>query len=144
VDGRIARSGRGVPPGGELYEFIFRGVPVEETISRRGLLGLYGADPGDGVDVEQVAGRANAGEPSARGAFHELGLALGEFLAPWLQAFEASCLVVGGSIARSWTLLEAGLRGSLDGRWHGVATAAQHLDDAPLLGAARYVVSERR
>jgi glucokinase len=143
VDGRIATAGRGVPPGGELWELTFRGAPVEETVSRRGLLSLYGADPADGLDVEQVAARADAGERSARGAFRELGLALGEFLAPWLQPFDASCLVVGGSIGRSWALVEGGLRDSLDGRWHGVVTAARHLDDAPLLGAARSLVSDR-
>jgi glucokinase len=141
-NGRVLRAGRGVPPGGALYELPFRGAPVEETISRRGLLGLYGSGAA-ALDVEQVAARARAGEPAACSAFHELGQALGEFLAPWLQAFEPSCLVVGGSIARSWALFEAGLRGSLAGRWPGAMTAAQHLDDAPLLGAARYVVSER-
>jgi glucokinase len=143
ADGRIMRAGRGVPPGGALYELSFRGAPVEETVSRYGLLGLYGADPRDSLDVDQVAARARAGEPSARHAFRELGLALGEFLAPWLQAFEATCLVVGGSIARSLTLFEAGLRDSLEGYWHGCVTVAQHLEDAPLLGAACYVVSER-
>ena len=140
ADGRVMRDGRGVPPGGALYELTFRGAPVEETIARRGLLGLYGAAVAE-LDVEQVAARASAGEPSARSAFREFGQALGEFLGPWLRAFEPTCLVVGGSIARSWALFEAALRASLDSQWHGVVTAAQHLDDAPLLGAARHVVS---
>jgi glucokinase len=142
ADGRILRAGRGVPPGGSLYELTFRGAPVEETISRRGLLGFYGAAVG-GLDVEQVAARANAGEAAARSAFRELGRALGEFLGPWLQAFEPTCLVVGGSIARSWALFEAELRGSLDGQWQGAVAPAQELDDAPLLGAAHHVLSER-
>jgi predicted NBD/HSP70 family sugar kinase len=140
ADGRVMRAGRGVPPGGALYELTFRGAPVEETISRRGLLRLYGAAVAE-LDVEQVAARARGGEALARSAFREFGQALGEFLGPWLQAFEPTCLVVGGSIARSWALFEAALRCSLDGQWHGVVTAAQHLDDAPLLGAARHVVS---
>lgn len=141
ADGRIMRIGSGVPPGGALYELVFRGAPVEDTISRRGLLALYGA-PEDDVDVEQVAARASAGEASASAAFRELGQALGEFLTPWLRAFEPSRLVVGGSIARSWKLLEAGLRGALDGEWRGTVAVAEHLDDAPLLGAARHGVSE--
>jgi glucokinase len=141
ADGRLLRAGRGVPPGGAMYELTFRGAPVEDTISRRGLLGLY-QDGAAGIDVEQVAAQASAGEPAARSAFRELGQALGDFLAPWLQAFEPSCLVVGGSIARSWALFEAALRGALDRQWHGAVTAAQHLDDAPLLGAARHVVSK--
>jgi glucokinase len=142
ADGRIMRTGSGVPPGGALYELAFRGAPVEDTISRRGLLALYGASPEDEVDVEQVAARAGAGDAAAGAAFRELGQALGALLTPWLRAFEPSCLVVGGSIARSWKLLEAGLRGALEGEWRGTVSVAEHLDDAPLLGAARHVVSE--
>ena len=100
-------------------------------------------DRGD-VDVEQVADRALAGEPAARHVFTDLGSALGQFLAPWLQAFEPSCLVVGGSIARAWDLFEgtllAGL-GPIPGL-HAVTVAAQ-LEDAQLLGAAFYATNPR-
>ena len=65
---------------------------------------------------------------------------LADFLRPWLTAFAPSCLVVGGSIARSWDLLQDGL-GSLRAGV-AVATPAEHIDDAPLLGAARHAVTE--
>jgi glucokinase len=141
-DGRIVRTGAGVPPDGALYELPFRGGPVEETISSKGLLARYGAGPEDSISVEELAGRAKAGERSARHVFDELGQRLGEFLTPWLRAFEPSCLLVGGSIARSWELFEACLRAELE-QVDGLeaVTVAQHLGDAPLLGAARYVAS---
>jgi glucokinase len=144
-DGRIVRSGRGVPPDGALYELPFRRAPVEETISSRGVLVRYSARPEEPISVEEVAIRANAGERSARQVFEQLGQALGEFLTPWLRAFEPSCLVVGGSIARSWELFETALRAALEPieRLETV-TAAQKLDDAPLLGAAWYVASGSR
>ena len=145
ADGRIVRTGPGVPPGGALYELPFRGAPVEQTISRRGLLARYGARTEDGIDVEEVAARARADDRPARRALEDLGRALGEFLTPWLRSFEPGCLVVGGSIARSWELLEGGLCSELQAiESIETVTVAERLDDAPLLGAAWYVAWGRR
>jgi len=143
-NGEIVRSGAGVPPGGELYAVQFRGSPVEQTISRAALLAAYGTRSEGGVDVEQIADRALAGEPSAQRVFAELGSNLGQFLAPWLRAFEPSCLVVGGSIARSWDLFESTLLGALEPitGLRAVTVAAQ-LEDAQLLGAAFYAADPR-
>jgi glucokinase len=138
--GRIVRSGERVPPGGALYRLAFRGAPVEDTISSRALLARFGAAAVEPAHVEEVAARAMGGDAGAADAFHDLGDALGVFLAPWVRAFEPGCIVVGGSIARSWALLEASLRAELEPIDSLVAvTVAEQLDDAPLLGAARYV-----
>jgi glucokinase len=143
ADDRIVRSGPGVPPGGELYLLEFRGAPVEDTISGRGLLAGYGLRGVGGMDVEDVAARAKAGEVSARRAFDDLGAALGEFLAPWMHEFQPSCLVVGGSIARSWELFGRRLRTELASVASlETVTAAEQLEDAPLLGAAWYAGSD--
>ena len=140
ADGQICHHGAGVPPDGRLDLVAFRGRPVEETISRRGLLARYRAcRPGSDLDVEQVAARARAGEAAARQTFAEVMAALGEFLAPWLRGFGASCLVVGGSIARAWDLIEPALRPALAGLPHlEVVARAANLDDAALLGAAAH------
>jgi glucokinase len=143
ADSRIQRAGAGIPPGGALYELPFRGAPVEQTISSRGLLARYDAAPEHPIDVEQVAARARGDEPGARSAFEDLGRSLGEFLLPWLRAFDPDCLVVGGSIARSWDLLEAGLREELASLERlPTVTAAEQLEDAPLLGAAWHVAAD--
>jgi glucokinase len=141
-DGRIVRTGPGVPPKGVLYKLSFRGAPVEEAISSKALLARYGAPPEEPTSVAEIAVRAKAAERSACRVFEELGQAMAEFLTPWLRAFAPGCLVVGGSIARSWELFEATLRVELE-KVEGLetVTVAQHLDDAPLLGAARYVAS---
>ena len=137
-EGEIVRSGAEVPPHGELYRLHSRGVPVEETISRAALLGAYGALPDDDIDVEQIADRALAGERDACRVFVGLGIALGQFLTPWLRAFRPSCLVVGGSIARSWALFGGVLRSELEHSGVATVTVAEQLEDAPLLGAAYY------
>jgi predicted NBD/HSP70 family sugar kinase len=134
AEGRIVEEGEGVPPGGNLYLLPFGGEPVERSISRQGLLARYG---GEGVDVEELAGRARAGDGQARRAFQELAADLGEFLAPWLVSFGATCLVVGGAIAQAWDLLGPTLEETV-ARCAPLATvvAARNVDDAPLLGAA--------
>ena len=112
--------------------------PVEDAISSRGLLARYG----ERCEVEDVAARAEAGEDAARRAFDELGQALGEFLRRGCVAFEPGCLVVGGSIARSWELIRSGVLAELRPvESLETVTVAEHLDDAALLGAARYVAA---
>jgi glucokinase len=134
--GRIVDTGPRVPPEGSLHLVQYRGRPVEETISRAALLARYG-DPR--LDVRQVASRARAGDSRAQRAFGELACALGEVTAPWLDSFEATCLVVGGAISRSWDLLAPALRPALASvrRLETIAPAAR-VSDAALLGAARH------
>jgi glucokinase len=134
--GRIVETDPRVPAEGRLDLISFRGAAVEDTLSRRGLRAAYGADD---PDVAEIARRARAGEQRATAVLRGFGRALGEFLAPWLARFDPTCLVIGGSMARSWDLWSNDFRaacapaarlGSL-----GVAT---HLEEAPLLGAAHH------
>ena len=135
--GMIVRAGARVPPGGTLYRLHFRDAPVEERISRGAILARYGEES---IDVAEIAQRALDGERRARDAFDAVATDLADFLRPWLAAFAPSCLVIGGSIARSWDLLQGGLDPlRADG---AVLAPAEHIDDAPLLGAARHAVSE--
>ncbi len=137
ADGRIVATGPPVPPEGSLHLVPFRGVPVEEMISARALRTRHGAD------AAALAANARNGDRSALRAFEELGTELGEFLAPWLRAFAASCLVVGGAIANAWDLFRPALERSLASVPDlELITRAANLDDAPLLGAARYAASE--
>jgi glucokinase len=131
-----------VPPDGELYRLRFRGAHVEQTISRAAVRAAYDTTLDDEVDVEQIAERARSGERAAQRVFSDLGTALGRFLTPWLRAFEPSCLVVGGSISRSWVLFEPALQGALEPvAGLRTVTVAEQIDDAPLLGAAYYAAS---
>ena len=139
-DGRILEAGRGVPPAGSLHLVPWRGAPVEDVISRRGLLERYGARANE-LDVEQIAERARSGEPRAGETFAEVMATLAEFLLPWLRAFAPTCLVVGGSIARAWDLIEPHLRAGLASVEPLDVTVAASIDDAPLLGAARHAAA---
>jgi glucokinase len=85
--------------------------------------------------------RARGGEDRARRVFEELAADLAEFLAAPLDAFAPTCLVIGGSIAQAWDLLAPTLVERLADRPLRVARAV-NIDDAPLLGAARYAAQE--
>jgi glucokinase len=132
--GRIVETDPRVPREGRLDLLPFRGAPVEATLSRRGLRSAYGSDE---PDVVEIARRAHDGDRRATEVLRGFGGALGEFLAPWLERFDPTCLVFGGSIARSWDLWSDDFRASCAPAAHlytcGVAT---HLDEASLLGAA--------
>jgi glucokinase len=136
-DGRLVRSGPGVPADGDLYRLPFRGRPAEVTISRGALLARYGPD--GQTDVQQIAERARAGEPRAQRVFEEMAADLADFLAAPLEAFEPTCLVVGGSIARAWDLLEPALVRGLAAHPQLSIARALNIEDAVLLGAARHV-----
>ncbi len=127
-------EGKIVSGEGELYRRLFRGAPVEQTVSRAAIRAHYGSGA---PDVEQIAARARDGETQARDVFDRLASDLAEFLAEPVGSFGPEVLVVGGSIAGAWDLLEDGLRAGL-GRNATVVARAAHLEDAALLGAARH------
>jgi glucokinase len=133
ADGRSIVSGPEVPPEGRLDLVPFRGGAVEEVISSRGIVAAFG----DHVGVAEIAGRARDGDPRALVTFRGFGSALGEFLSPWLVRFAPSCLLFGGSIARAWDLFVADfIRACPDANRLARCSPADHLEEAPLLGAA--------
>ena len=107
----------------ELFRLSFRGRPVEETISARGIAGR--------LSVAKLAARAHAGDAAARSAFASLGSDLGEFLSPHVRRFGAERVVVGGSIAHAWDLFAPALLARVP-----EAVRGANLDDAALVGAA--------
>lgn len=131
-DGVAVWDGDGVPPGGNLYPFDYLGRPIEDTVSTRALLASYGRS---GVSVREVFERARAGEASAARVVEQTMEHLGRFLAPFVEGFGATMLVVGGSISQSWDLIEPPLRRGL-GESGAQTERSQLLDDAPLIGAA--------
>lgn len=141
-DGRAVVRGPLVPPDGHAYRLTCDGAPLEDTVSRRALRRRYAEETGDAVaDVHTIAERARAGETAARAVVGEAMHALGVTMAPWLDRFGASALVVGGSIAGSWDLLAPALTAGLASASTRPAQAlvvepAHDAECAPLAGAA--------
>jgi predicted NBD/HSP70 family sugar kinase/mannose-6-phosphate isomerase class I len=132
-DGAAVTRGAEVPPDGQLWCVPLGGQIAEEQFSARGLLRRYEQTTGRKLsDVAQLAERAHQ-DAVARATFDQWGEALGRFLRPFLEHFGAQRLVVGGSIAKSWSLF----RDALAGACAGVdVRQASRFEDAALIGAA--------
>lgn len=144
--GRIVDRGPDVPPEGRLDLLSIDERPLEDTVSRRALLAAYrersaSQARSETIDVDELARRAQRGDPVARDVFEGAMAALGRALAPWLDRFEAEMLVVGGSIARSWHLVAPPIQHALPDAVD-VRPAARP-DEAALVGAA-WCTSDRR
>jgi glucokinase len=152
-DGRVVVDDPHVPPDGSVHLLSIDGLPLEEVISRRALLrrARLAIDdlPAD-ADVLDVAKLARAGDRRARRLFDDAFAGLGSVLAPWLARFEATVLVVGGSMTGSWDLVRPPLLGALrrdEPSLAGLAVLrAAHTETSALIGAAShaYAVAQAR
>ncbi|WP_369211271.1 ROK family protein [Streptomyces flavofungini] len=145
ASGRPVHTGPLVPPGGRVHHLTVHGRPLEDIVSRRGIrsryaaLGAAGSDEGV-PDVREIAARARMGDSAAAQAIHYAFDALGRALAPWITRFEATAVVLGGSMARSWDLVHPALGTGLTsvGGLDVPVVPARWPEEAPLLGAARW------
>lgn len=149
VDGRIVRSGRGVPLDGAVHNVSFQGSPLEDVVSRRCIRDAYLAlCPGtESLDVFDIAVVARSGEASARLVFETIFTTLGEAISSCVHEFAATVLVVGGGISRSWDLVAPPLCKGLMSANANVTLdvkPAMHLDESALVGAALYATSAQR
>lgn len=129
VGGRPVISGSDIPPDARLDLLPFRGGPVEDILSSRGIVAASGTH----ADVADIARHAHTGDAKALAVFRGFGSALAEFLDPWIGRFRPTCLVFGGSITRAWDLFGTQLEEASNLPFCG---PARLLDEAPLLGAA--------
>lgn len=151
--GEPVNSGPSVPPDGSAHLVRYRGRPLEEFVSRRAIRSAYAAASGSGSgdgpdtpDVHEIAERSRLGDAAAatvlRDAFEALGLAL----TPAIRRFQATAMVIGGSMSRSWDIVEPALRrGLTEGGADRDAVEllpAQFPSDAAFVGAA-YGASRR-
>ncbi|MEU6030255.1 ROK family protein [Streptomyces tauricus] len=152
--GRPVHDGPDVPPGGHVHRLSIDGRPLEETVSRRAIR-LHHArlaaphrepDPRQEPalpDVHEIAAAAEQGDTAAAEAFRYAFDALGRALAPWIDRFEATAVVVGGSMAQSWDLIHPAFTRGLaqTDRAPVRVLPARQPASAPLIGAAHWVRS---
>jgi len=141
VDGQIVADGPGVPPEGRAHLLRIDGVALEDRMSRRAIRRAYLDATGSDADVLEICDRARAGEAVCaavlRSALRDLGSAIG----PSAVEFGADLIVVGGSMAGSWDLLEPWFREGAPDRLPPSRRSSLG-EHAPLIGAARYVGAE--
>jgi glucokinase len=108
VSGKIVCKGRGVPPGGEIWNLAYRDdirdSIVEDFISTRAIQQIYERSVGiRDVPVCDIARRA-ANDPQARHTFIRFGSELGKVLRQISMEFGPERIVVGGGISNAAVL----------------------------------------
>ena len=115
--GSLVEHGPEVPPEGRVDLLTVNAGPLEDSVSRHAILAGYSrlrGEPNDpNLDVRDVAQLARVGDIAAREAITAAVTTLGRVLAPWLELFRASVLVVGGSMSGSWDLILEPLKSGL-------------------------------
>lgn len=154
ADGVPVKTGADIPPDGHCYLLEFRGRPLEDTVSRRAIRRTYAAAADPGVsypaaprdpdaatpDVRELAEASRAGDALAAAVLGDAFAAAGEAIGPYLQRFGAEVLIVGGSMAESWDIVEPAIRRGLAAAAPGLAALpirkAERTEEAGLIGAA--------
>lgn len=134
VDGKVVTEGKGVPPGGEIWNVPYEGGIVEDQISTRALQRAYKERKGQEREVASIAHYAIGGEPVSIGVFEEFGKNLGIALKRLLADFAPDVVVLGGGISRSSYLFLAAAKAELKDAPFEVRIAELG-DNAPLAGA---------
>ncbi|MGB6973132.1 MAG: ROK family protein [Terracidiphilus sp.] len=134
VDGRVATEGKGVPPGGEIWNMPYEGKTVEDYLSTRALQKSFRERTGKQSEVAAIAAAAAAGDAVAGEVFAEFGRTLGRALRLLLSEFAPQVVVLGGGIARSSQLFITAAMLELDGLNMNLRITELG-DRAPLAGA---------
>jgi glucokinase len=140
ADGAALHTGPGVPPDAEMHLTSWHDAPLEDTVSHRAIVRAYAAATGVTVPgVREVVERSRAGDDAATGTIAHAFGSLGSAMAPWVDAFGATQLAFGGSMAAAWDLLEPAIRRGLGeallGPMPGLS-ATPDAERAALVGAA--------
>ena len=134
VGGHVVTEGKGVPPGGEIWNVPYEGGIVEDQISTRALQRAYQERKGQEREVASIAHYATGGEPLSIEVFEEFGRNLGMALKKLVKDFAPDVVVLGGGISRSAHLFLRETQKELEGTNIEVRIAELG-DNAPLAGA---------
>ncbi|WP_200919312.1 ROK family protein [Curtobacterium sp. Leaf261] len=141
ADGHEVDGGPDVPPNGDAHRIEIDGVPLERVMSSPAIRDAFRERTGQERTVAEVCAAARAGDDDAMVVVDAALGALGRALAPWVQRFGATRVVVGGAIAGSWDVIAVPLGRGLAA---GAPTIAPELVPArlgaraPLVGAAAW------
>ena len=134
VDGRVVTEGKGVPPGGEIWNAPYEGGIAEDQISTRAIKKAYTERAGQEREVASIAHYAIGGDPDAVAVLQEFGKTLGIAIRRLLKDFAPDVVVLGGGISRSAPLFLDAVTAELKDT-HIEVRIAELGDNAPLAGA---------
>ncbi|MBZ0303717.1 MAG: ROK family protein [Anaerolineae bacterium] len=137
VDHIPQTEGSGIPPNGWLYSEIWRGMRADDLFSIRGLQARLDAVGERDCDLKTAAEQARTGDARLQEMFARFGIDLGDFLQPYVTAFQADAVLVLGGIAGALGVFGPAMRQVLT----VPARSGTRGTDAALLGAADLIFS---
>jgi glucokinase len=139
LKGRPQTSGDGVTEGGELRDVPYREGIADDYFSTRWLVAEWKNRTGEEIaGGKEIAQAAINGDQIAIAIYSDFGTNLAEFIAPWLNSFNADAFVIGGNIARDWDLYVPALQAGLADKLKKPAAIKPCTlgEQAPIYGAA--------
>lgn len=134
IDGHVITSGRGVPPGGEIWNLPYQNGIVEDFVSAGAIRDYYRGLTGTLCEVACLASMAEK-DRAAQVSFAMFGHHLGRVLHHVLSGFPADVIVLGGGIARAAHLFLPATNSEFSNITARLAVSAR-IEDISLVGAA--------
>ncbi len=133
----------GIPDDGFLYHIQFQNGIADDYFSTRWFLGEYKKLTGEIVlGVKELVKLAETDKNADR-MFSIFGNNLGNFLIPWINKFDAECIVFGGNISKSFSLFEKEMKKQFNIEGISISICKSSLDeDAALIGSAKLCDNE--
>ncbi len=128
----------GIPEDGFLYHIPFQKGIADDYFSTRWFLNEYKKRTENEVTgVKELVENAK-NDRLAKELFAEFGNNLGSFLIPWIQSFNAGCIILGGNISKSFSLFEEKMKNQFKLKGIEIFICQSTLDeDAALIGSAK-------
>lgn len=128
----------GIPEDGFLYHVPFQKSIADEYFSTRWFLNENKNQTGETISGVKELAELAANDETAKELFTLFGKNLGSFLIPWIQKFNAQCIVLGGNISKSYSLFESALMNEFSNMDFQPEIIISELDEnAALIGSAR-------
>ncbi len=104
--GRLVTDGERVPENGWIYNTIYKDGIADFYLSATGLKNMILQSPyiDSNLSVKELSDEAKQGNLYALEIFKDFGLILSDIILPFVNRFNADCLVIGGQVAKSHDL----------------------------------------
>jgi glucokinase len=143
--GKIISEGEGIPADGWVGGIPLENGIVEDKIARRWFISRYKElyNINNNIDVKEIADRAKGGDKICKEIFEEMGSRLGKIIKPYVNNFEADCIVFGGQISKAFCLFNKQFINELAGvKTLKKVAVASDIEKASLFGAATLIFKE--
>jgi len=134
-DGELVQTHPEIPASGAFFDQSFEDAIADDYFSSRWILNAFKQI--SGKEVSSVKELVESGSFFAHAVMGQLGTNLGQFLLPWLQKFQCNELVIGGNIAKAFSLFGPALKKELGEFCNNCSiVVTERTEDCIITGAA--------